>query len=145
MNNTSNFKQETLSILNDISASIKGLTTSLENVMNNLNNIEEQAAYETNPRQKYIDECILSFDWDRVKKVMDYLNWEWYILKDGTCRVPDITDMTTQAREMLEKCYGAMDNKCEERYTISQGGFEVVTYEDNNCELRFVCASYESY
>lgn len=145
MNNTSNFKQETLSILNDISASIKGLTTSLENVMSNLNNIEEQTVCETNPRQKNINECISNFNWDRVKKVMDYLNWEWYNPKDGTSGVPDTTDMIESVRGMLKDCYTAMDNEYEKRYTMSQGGFEVVTYEDNDCEIKFVCESYESY
>lgn len=145
MNNTSNFKQETLSMLNDINASIKGLTTSLEKVVNNLNNIDEPAVYETDPRREHIGECISNFNWDKVKQVMDYLNWGWYNPKDGTCSVPGTTDMMETVRGMFEDCYRAMDNECEKRYTISQGGFEVTTYEDNDCEMKFVCESYESY
>ena len=62
------------------------------------------------------------FDFNRVKKVMDVLNWKWSLScsKDG---VPDIDEIRGLANRLLI-------DACVEKTNISTGGFRAV-YDDN--------------
>ena len=62
------------------------------------------------------------FDFNRVKKVMDVLNWKWAssCSKNG---VPDIDEIRGLANRLLI-------DACVEKQNISTGGFRAV-YDDN--------------
>ena len=68
-----------------------------------------------------IDKMINNFDFEKVHKVMSFLDWRWYPLNV----VPSIDELKKQARELLEQI-------CVEPsiHDISTGGLEVVLYQD---------------
>lgn len=69
-----------------------------------------------------IDEIMDVFDFEKVKKVMDCLDWKYY---DDTDKYyyPDVVDLRKTARRLLLDSYFC-------RY-ISTGGFIAEYYEDN--------------
>jgi len=89
--------------------------------------------------QELIDEVMDEFDYDRVQKVMEFLDWTW-VTVDG---VLTISDLKRRTRKMLSEsivnCQIAKSN-----YTSSTGGFTVEVEWDKvlggiDCvELRFV-------
>ena len=60
------------------------------------------------------------FDFNKVKKIMDVLNWKWASSKNG---VPDIDEIIGLATRLLI-------DACVEKQNISTGGFRAV-YDDN--------------
>ena len=60
------------------------------------------------------------FDFNKVKKIMDVLNWKWASSKNG---VPDIDEINGLATRLLI-------DACVEKTNISTGGFRAV-YDDN--------------
>ena len=60
------------------------------------------------------------FDFNKVKKIMDVLNWKWVSSKNG---VPDIDEIRKLATRLLI-------DACVEKQNISTGGFRAV-YDDN--------------
>ena len=60
------------------------------------------------------------FDFNKVKKIMDVLNWKWVLSKNG---VPDINEIRKLATRLLI-------DACVEKQNISTGGFRAV-YDDN--------------
>ena len=59
------------------------------------------------------------FDFNKVKKIMDVLNWKWVLSKNG---VPDIDEIIGLATRLLI-------DACVEKQNISTGGFRAV-YDD---------------
>lgn len=66
-----------------------------------------------------IKSILNNFDFHRVKKVMEVLNWEWASSKHG---VPDMDEIRKLATRLLI-------DACIEEQNISTGGFKAV-YED---------------
>ena len=60
------------------------------------------------------------FDFNKVKKIMDVLNWKWVSSKNG---VPDMDEIIGLATRLLI-------DACIEKTNISTGGFRAV-YDDN--------------
>ena len=60
------------------------------------------------------------FDFNKVKKIMDVLNWKWVSSKNG---VPDMVEIRKLATRLLI-------DACVEKQNISTGGFRAV-YDDN--------------
>lgn len=85
---------------------------------------------------KEIDHITEMFDFEKVHKVMKFLNWRWYFREDkndpfseATQRVPKISEMIFEAKEKLIRAGNlAYDN--EEKYTVSSGGFIASAYYD---------------
>lgn len=77
-----------------------------------------------------IDDIIDEFDFERVRKVMIMLNWQWA----QTADVPSVLEMKKTARNLLRRM-------CEESDLdfYGTGGFEVIR-SDQGLELRFVVA-----
>jgi hypothetical protein len=84
-------------------------------------------------QQEVIDEIMDSFDFERVYKVMQHLNWEWV-----NVGVPEIYDIKKQARRLLKEAIKL-------KTSISTGGF-CVTYdvddEYDTIDLSFVVSNY---
>ena len=64
------------------------------------------------------------FDFNKVKKIMDVLNWKWASSKNG---VPDIDEINGLATRLLI-------DACVEKTNISTGGFRAVCDDNGDGE-----------
>ena len=67
-----------------------------------------------------IKSILNNFDFNKVKKIMDVLNWKWASSKNG---FPDMDEIRKLATRLLI-------DACVEKQNISTGGFRAV-YDDN--------------
>lgn len=100
-----------------------------------------------------ISDILDYFDFERVKKVMDFLEWEWY----GCCNgVPEIYDLRKRARELLNDVYlGVKDRAIKNpdkivTYFTATGGFYVdgTKYPDDSkvyLRLSFQVADWDNF
>ena len=86
--------------------------------------------------KKMINECLASFDFAKVHKVMEQLNWQWNksISETG---VPTIGELYQKAENLLYDCsqsYGS-----GERCYYSCGGFmaERVPYDEDSNDIEY--------
>ena len=97
-------------------------------------------------RQKAIDEIIEYFDWGKVHKTMEFLNWTWATTDN---EVPTIGQLFNNAVRLLQDAYdGALKEKQD--YIVSTGGFRakaLVNEEKEIFELQlaFELTSWEYY
>lgn len=64
--------------------------------------------------QKSLDEIMDWFDFEKVAKTMEALNWKWVSAEEG---VPTIGEIRTEARHLLTQVI-------TERITVGTGGFK---------------------
>ena len=84
--------------------------------------------------KKAIKKILKNFDFGKVHRVMENLNWYWNDTKDGG--VPTVEDLKSQAKDLLKKV-------TEGNYkVISSGGFEA-EYRDEVLTLKFVLEEWE--
>jgi len=93
----------------------------------------------TEKEEEYIEDIIENFDWARVYKTMEALNWSWY----DTVGTPSIGRLVTMAKSHLESA-------CIKNLTgVGSGGFEVTRENTEDVttylELRFVVSSWDTY
>ena len=116
----------------DNTEKLKELEYKMDVVENTLNEIksyirERKAQYETiDHDEKYfllppklrnkIDDIMENFDFERVHKVMDMLEWRWGSAKNG---VPSVEELKKEAKRLLVSA-------CVEKNHISTGGFKAV-------------------
>lgn len=87
--------------------------------------------------QKVVNEMITeilgSFDFATVRRVMDYMEWQWYQERD----VPTIYAMMKRAEEQLLQAYHVwkQDGLPTE---VGSGGFYATCDQKGNLTLRFV-------
>jgi len=82
-------------------------------------------------------EIVEEFDWLRVYKTMELLDWEWGDLKEGTYELPSIGRLMIEAHRLLSN---AWSTKCCQ---ITSGGFRSYYYEkDNTLALEFILSSW---
>jgi hypothetical protein len=53
--------------------------------------------------RNFIDEIMREFDFDKVQRVMTFLNWEWAIGNPSNLNVPSVSRIQSVARELLEE------------------------------------------
>ena len=70
-------------------------------------------------RIEQIEDLLDEFDFGKVKKVMDFLEWKYHDTLDGNVSIGELRRM---ARYLLETAYNA-DSSTE--YITGSGGFEV--------------------
>lgn len=85
----------------------------------------------TKQQRKLIDEVLDNFDFDKVKKAMDALNWIWI----GCDGVPAIYDLRKQSRRLLKD---AIEKNLS---LVSTGGFRA-GYNDNILSLDFIVTEW---
>lgn len=88
-------------------------------------------------QQELIDEILDQFDFQKVKEVMDALNWTWAIGTES--HVPDIPELRKKAREMLWDSIRSKDRM------ISGGGFVAEKEDDDTLELRFEVTAWNTW
>ena len=90
---------------------------------------------------KVLDYVFDNFDFEKVKDVMDLLQWTW-----GAHGVPTIDEIKNQVAKMMYECAMAK----EDEYIIATGGFRVekdfsdhnnpwmrVAFEITDCDMNF--------
>ena len=81
-----------------------------------------------------VEQVLSNFDFDRVKKVMDFLKWEW-ASQDGEFKIPNTYELIKFAKKelwnILERSY-----KTKENLQTTCGGFRVeIEWYNNECYL----------
>lgn len=96
-------------------------------------------------RQKFfrsrLDELLKEFDFDKVHKIMDLLNWRWA----GVIGIPEEEDMIPVIRDLFDSIKGAITRK--ERSFAATGGFKLAYNpdEDDEITLTFEAVTYSVY
>jgi len=88
-------------------------------------------------QQQLIDEILDQFDFQKVKKVMDALNWKWSMGTES--HVPDIPEIRKKSREMLWVLLHSKDRM------IKTGGLVVEKDDDDTLELRFEAEAWNTW
>ena len=96
---------------------------------------------------KDIEDIIDEFDFERVKKVMDFLEWEWC---DAEIAIPHIGELRKKARLLLsEVSVKVLKNKeIEAESNIRTGGFQATAYKWENevrMRLAFILTDWDNY
>lgn len=78
--------------------------------------------------EKALNECVNKFNWDRVKKVMDFLDWKWITSSDGM-KVPSVECMKSEVcGEMFNELSKYFDTHDE--FSIATGGFKLSYFKE---------------
>ena len=96
--------------------------------------IHEYAEYTMSSEQDEIDIIMDNFDFYKIKKVMDILDWRWTSL-EGQSGVPLIAEMRSTSRRLLKK---AIENTkiTSNKSIVATGGFVAEAHiEDENLYL----------
>lgn len=93
-----------------------------------------------------LEHCIEGFDFVKVRKVMEYLDWRWGFIN----AVPQIHEMKDWVRELSFSLLKHFREKPKERrFATSSGGFEITMTrgyegcEPENIEIKFVLESWD--
>jgi len=102
----------------------------------------------TDYKQQAIDECLSTFNFDRVHKVMKELEWEWYVDGTSCLRVPTYVELVQSANQRLSSVW-------DKRTTVESGGLRAIyvqadmndegELEPPGLELQFILVSSQSY
>lgn len=97
-------------------------------------------------KEKLIENILENFDFEKVRKVMEFLNWTWATTPEPNS-VPTTYQLIKSSKERLENAY-----KCalkeKENYYSSSGGFEAFAeYNDKTkkvdyLELKFILTDW---
>lgn len=72
--------------------------------------------------QKEVNDALEHFDFEKVHKTMQALNWQWYHPGENGTKVPTIDEIKTRAKILIqEAAESAVLTKDE--YVIGTGGF----------------------
>lgn len=72
--------------------------------------------------QKEVDKLLEEFDFERVHKTMQTLDWKWYHPGEDGTKVPSLDEIKKRARQVIqEAAESAAMSKGE--YVIGTGGF----------------------
>lgn len=95
-----------------------------------------------------LEHCIEGFDFVKVRKVMEYLDWRWGFIN----AVPQIHEMKDWVRELSFSLLKHFREKPKERrFATSSGGFEIIMTrcyegcEPENVEIKFVLESWDQH
>ena len=76
--------------------------------------------------------CLVYYDFERVHKVMETLNWTWA----SSGGVPSVDVLKEQAVDLLIKCF-QQSEKNKEDCIMATGGFEASSYYKEDGEIDF--------
>ena len=83
------------------------------------------------PRQRQIEAILSHFDFDKVKKTVDALDWQWDALEG----VPELSDLKCHARLLLARV--SLNNT-----PLIVNGFEATIKYDNCLSLKFIVSNW---
>lgn len=99
--------------------------------------------------QKQIDNILENFDFERVHKVMKYLDWQW--CRNGEYSVPELHELKPYAKKLLDQVSKEVVINHLDEYGLECGGFVAQAYKDEKnpdnvlLMLRFSLASWYNY
>jgi hypothetical protein len=73
---------------------------------------------------RHIEDVMDWFDFNKVKTVMNSLNWKW-ATDDGGMAVPEIVEMRKNVRKYMRELYAKFKNEKEVSAFTGSGGFMV--------------------
>ena len=82
-------------------------------------------------------EILDHFDFNKVHKVMEHLNWTWFDTDD---QVPSISDIRKKARAFLRECADKLLDNPDDNfpdYTIGAGGLYATAYRALGQDIAF--------
>ena len=93
-----------------------------------------------------INEILDCMDFEKIKKVMDFLNWTWW----NTDGVPEIYELRIFAREQLNRVAKDLIKSGKNRYSTSCGGFVAEAERDDDdskiyFNLSFVLTNWNNW
>lgn len=90
-----------------------------------------------------IEETLDNFDFDKVLRTMEALEWKWYFR--GDMLSPNLTDLENTSRYLIDKAAFA-SFRSKQPYTVGTGGFyATVDASDRYVKIWFEVASWESW
>ena len=105
-------------------------------------------------KQELINEVLDNFDFEKVHKVMTFLEWKWFSYSESTMEVPSIAKLVRTAQQYLEMAYAGLEKieHNEHSYMVGSGGFEAQAKRYPACidkpdvllTLTFNLASFEA-
>lgn len=84
------------------------------------------------------EEILNEFDFNKVKQVMDYLEWTWY----DTDGVPNIKEMKNSCWRLFEHVLSRYLNS-KSKCIISSGGFKITLFKEYIL-LEFIVAELDT-
>ena len=90
-----------------------------------------------------IDYVLDNFDFEKVHKVMEFLEWKWAGYDEIS-----IGDLRQYARKLIKNCLSGMIKGNENQFSIECAGFVVQSYQyddDVRFSLRFSLASWDNF
>lgn len=97
---------------------------------------------------KEIEDIVDEFDFETVKKVMDFLDWQWFDCDEG---IPRIGELRKKARLLLSEVAikVLLSNEIGAESNIATGGLRAVAhkYEDDKVYLKlsFELTEWDNY
>lgn len=89
-------------------------------------------------------EVLDNFDFERVHKVMELLEWTW-VTKKKEHKIPSVKKMKKHAGELIDNALKGLKKSGLEQYSISTGGFEACAFhgeEGIEVGLRFIVEEF---
>ena len=77
-----------------------------------------------------VNEVMDLFDYERVHKVMEFLDWKW--IDKG---IPEIYDLRVESRRLLEEVANKVIEEGEEYYFVATGGFKAEAWKNDEGKL----------
>lgn len=93
-------------------------------------------------REEIIEEIISNFDFKKIEKVMNFLNWRYY-----TDRVPTALELVELSTRLLRNAFDGLCLTDTKNYYVETGGLRASMWKiENGIEgkLEFVLENYES-
>lgn len=101
--------------------------------------------FQMKTKTELIAEIIENFDWDKVHKTMEFLNWKWW---DTEGESPSREKLITHAFKLLDQVYDLI-LEYKETCHVATGGFRATAYYDESdsigLRLVFELCSWDSY
>lgn len=96
-------------------------------------------------RDELVQFVLAHFDFDKVQKVMQALNWKWVSSKTSN-QIPTVSETVLLAKNYLEMAYDGLVNSRTDRHYCGSGGFKAIAtrYADGEIvlELDFVVTEF---
>lgn len=95
-------------------------------------------------KEEKINEIVNNFRFQRVRKVMEFLDWKYSGDKD----YPSIEQLIKEAKEKLNRAYESLEsNNGYPYFSTSSGGFKAIAFkvgDDIELELDFIIESWDT-
>lgn len=94
--------------------------------------------------EKRKKEVLDNFDFERVHKVMELLEWTW-ATKKKEHKIPSVKKMKKHASRLIDDALKGLKKSGLEQYSISTGGFEACAFygeEGLEIGLRFIVEEF---